>query len=50
VFGFLEECFLRWLESLSLIGQLSSGLFSIRKILHAAQVCCQCRIIVRLLI
>ncbi|EAQ91099.1 hypothetical protein CHGG_03034 [Chaetomium globosum CBS 148.51] len=37
VFGFLEECFLRWLESLSLIGQLSSGLLSIRKILHAAQ-------------
>ncbi|KAH6636427.1 hypothetical protein F5144DRAFT_508878 [Chaetomium tenue] len=37
VFGFLKECFLRWLESLSLIGQLSSGLFSIRKILHAAQ-------------
>ncbi|EAQ91141.1 hypothetical protein CHGG_03076 [Chaetomium globosum CBS 148.51] len=36
-FGFLKECFLRWLESLSLIGQLSSGLFSIRKILHAAQ-------------
>ncbi|KAH6622752.1 hypothetical protein F5144DRAFT_517211, partial [Chaetomium tenue] len=35
VFGFLKECFLRWLESLSLIGQLSSGLFSIRKILHA---------------
>lgn len=49
-FGFLKECFLRWLESLSLIGQLSSGLFSIRKILHAAQVCCQCRIIVRSLI
>ncbi|KAL2126810.1 hypothetical protein VTI74DRAFT_191 [Chaetomium olivicolor] len=40
VFGFLKECFLRWLESLSLIGQLSSGLLSIRKILQAAQVCC----------
>lgn len=40
VFGFLKECFLRWLESLSLIGKLSSGLLSIRKILHAAQVCC----------
>jgi hypothetical protein len=49
VFGFLKECFLRWLESLSLIGKLSSGLLSIRKILYAAQVCCQCRIIVRLL-
>ncbi len=36
VFGFLRECFLRWLESLSLIGELSSGLLSIRKILHAA--------------
>ena len=40
VFGFLKECFLRWLESLSLLGKLSSGLLSIRKILHAAQVCC----------
>ncbi|KAK4031659.1 hypothetical protein C8A01DRAFT_41893, partial [Parachaetomium inaequale] len=37
VFDFLKQYFLRWLESLSLIGQLSSGLFSIRKILHAAQ-------------
>ena len=49
VFGFLKECFLRWLESLSLIGQLSSGLLAIRKILHAAQVCCQCRTTARLL-
>jgi hypothetical protein len=40
VFGFLKEYFLRWLESLSLIGKLSSGLLSIRKILHAVQVCC----------
>jgi hypothetical protein len=39
VFGFLKEYFLRWLESLSLIGKLSNGLLSIRKILHAAQVC-----------
>ncbi len=39
VFGFLKKCFLRWLESLFLIGKLSSGLPSIRKILHAAQVC-----------
>ncbi|KAK4106778.1 WD40 repeat-like protein [Parathielavia hyrcaniae] len=37
VFGFVKEYFLRWLESLSLIGLLSSGLLSIRKILHAAQ-------------
>jgi hypothetical protein len=40
VFGFLKKCFLHWLESLSLIGNLSSGLLSIRKIVHAAQVCC----------
>ena len=40
VFGFLKEYFLRWLESLSLIGKLSSGLLSIRKILRIAQVCC----------
>ncbi|KAK4095858.1 WD40 repeat-like protein [Parathielavia hyrcaniae] len=37
LFGFLTEYFLRWLESLSLIGELSSGLLSIRKMLHAAQ-------------
>ncbi|KAK3304916.1 WD40-repeat-containing domain protein [Chaetomium strumarium] len=37
VFGFLTEYFLRWLESLSLIGKLSSGLLSIRKIQRAAQ-------------
>ena len=36
VFRFLKEYFLCWLESLSLIGQLSSGLLLIRKILHAA--------------
>ncbi|KAK3896915.1 hypothetical protein C8A05DRAFT_20218, partial [Staphylotrichum tortipilum] len=40
VLGFLKGCFLRWLESLSLIGNLSSGMLSIRKIVHAAQVCC----------
>ncbi len=39
VFGFLKAHFLRWLESLSLIGQLSNGLLSIRKILRVAQVC-----------
>ncbi|KAK4105101.1 hypothetical protein N658DRAFT_564774 [Parathielavia hyrcaniae] len=37
VFRFLKKYFLRWLESLSLIGLLSSGLLSVRKILHAAQ-------------
>ncbi len=36
VFGFLKECFLCWLESLSLLGRLSSRLLSIRKILHTA--------------
>ncbi|KAL2131012.1 hypothetical protein VTI74DRAFT_5671 [Chaetomium olivicolor] len=39
VFSFLKEYFLRWLESLSLLGNLSSGLLSIRKLLHIAQVC-----------
>jgi hypothetical protein len=39
VFGFLKEYFLRWLESLSLIGQLSSGLPSIRRILCASKEC-----------
>ncbi|KAK4233816.1 hypothetical protein C8A03DRAFT_38447 [Achaetomium macrosporum] len=37
MFLFLKECFLRWLESLSLMGKLSSGLLSIRKILYNAQ-------------
>ncbi|KAK4099088.1 hypothetical protein N658DRAFT_517534 [Parathielavia hyrcaniae] len=37
VFSLLKVRFLHWLESLSLIGKLSSGLLSIRKILHAAQ-------------
>jgi hypothetical protein len=39
VFGFLKEYFLRWLESLSLLGNLSSGLHSIRRLLYVAQVC-----------
>jgi hypothetical protein len=39
VIGFLKEYFLRWLESLSLLGKLSNGLLSIRKILQFAQVC-----------
>jgi hypothetical protein len=39
VFGFLKERFLRWLESLSLLGKLSDGVHSIRRLLHIAQVC-----------
>ncbi|KAK4233138.1 hypothetical protein C8A03DRAFT_19724, partial [Achaetomium macrosporum] len=39
VFEFLKKYFLRWLESLSLLGNLSGGLLSIRKLLHVAQVC-----------
>jgi len=39
VFGFLKERLLRWLESLSLLGKLSDGAQSIRKLLHVAQVC-----------
>ncbi len=42
VFRFLNDHFLRWLESLSLLGKLSDGVQSIRKLLHLAQVClCQ---------
>ncbi|KAI3572914.1 WD40-repeat-containing domain protein [Fusarium oxysporum f. sp. albedinis] len=37
VSGFLKERFLYWLESLSLVGKLSSGVLSIRKLLQAAQ-------------
>ena len=39
VFRFLKEYFLRLLESLSLLGKLSDGVQSIRKLLHIAQVC-----------
>ncbi|RYO82755.1 hypothetical protein DL764_009559 [Monosporascus ibericus] len=39
VFKFLKDRFLRWLESLSLLGRLSDGVQSIRKLLHVAQVC-----------
>jgi hypothetical protein len=39
VFRFLKERFLRWLESLSLLGKLSDGVWSMRKLLHIAQVC-----------
>ncbi|RYP17409.1 hypothetical protein DL765_004539 [Monosporascus sp. GIB2] len=37
VFKFLKDRFLRWLESLSLLGRLSDGVQSIRKLLHVAQ-------------
>ncbi|RYP20864.1 hypothetical protein DL765_002598 [Monosporascus sp. GIB2] len=37
VFEFLKDRFLRWLESLSLLGKLSNGVQSIRKLLHIAQ-------------
>lgn len=39
VLGFLKSRFLRWLESLSLIGKLSDGVLSIRKLLDVVQVC-----------
>jgi hypothetical protein len=39
VFRFLKERFLRWLESLSLLGKLSDGVQSIRRLLHITQVC-----------
>jgi hypothetical protein len=39
VSGFLKERFLRWLESLSLLGKISDGLLSIRRLLHVVQVC-----------
>jgi hypothetical protein len=38
VFSFLKERFLRWLESLSLLGKLSEGVLLIRRLLHALQV------------
>ncbi|KAK4206474.1 hypothetical protein QBC37DRAFT_381060 [Rhypophila decipiens] len=37
VFDFLKQHFLHWLESLSLLGNLSEGVQSIRKLLYAAQ-------------
>ncbi|RYO79252.1 hypothetical protein DL764_010034 [Monosporascus ibericus] len=37
VFEFLKDRFLRWLESLSLLGRLSDGVQSMRKLLHVAQ-------------
>lgn len=38
ILGFLEEHFLHWLESLSLLGKLSDGVLSIRKLLRVIQV------------
>lgn len=39
VWRFLNEHFLRWLESLSLLGKLSDGVLSIRKLRNVIQVC-----------
>jgi hypothetical protein len=39
VFVFLNKRILRWLESLSLLGNLSDGVMSIRKLLYIVQVC-----------
>jgi hypothetical protein len=38
VFRFLKKRFLRWLESLSLLGNLSDGVWSMRRLLHIARV------------
>lgn len=40
VLQFLEQRFLNWLESLSLLGGVLDGIKSIRKLLQATQVCC----------
>ncbi|KAK4233119.1 vegetative incompatibility protein HET-E-1 [Achaetomium macrosporum] len=37
VLEFLKERFLHWIESLSLLGKLSDGVLSIRKLLHIVQ-------------
>ncbi|KAK3339692.1 Pfs, NACHT and WD domain protein [Lasiosphaeria hispida] len=37
VFRFLKERFLRWLECLSLLGELSNGVLAMRKLLHVVQ-------------
>ena len=39
IFAFLNEHFLHWLESLSLISKLSDGVLAIKKLLHKVQVC-----------
>jgi hypothetical protein len=38
-FKFLKEHFLHWLESLSLLHELSVGIISIRELLNVLQVC-----------
>jgi len=38
-YEFLQEHFLHWIESLSLLGNLSDGVLSMRKLLHVVQVC-----------
>ncbi|OXV06695.1 hypothetical protein Egran_05538 [Elaphomyces granulatus] len=37
----MKEHFLHWLESLSLIHQLSDGVLSIKKLLHKVQIDCR---------
>jgi hypothetical protein len=39
LYKFLTGSFLRWLETLSLLGDFRHGLESIPKLLHAAEVC-----------
>jgi hypothetical protein len=39
IFAFLKEHFLHWLESLSLICNLSDGVLSIKNLLRKAEVC-----------
>lgn len=39
IYAFLQQHFLHWIESLSLLGKLSDGVRSIRKLLYIAQVC-----------
>lgn len=43
--NFLQEHFLHWLESLSLLGELSEGMQSVTKLLQIAQVCSRSMII-----
>jgi hypothetical protein len=39
VFEFLKKGFLRWLESLSLLGKVPDGVLAIKKLIHLVQVC-----------
>jgi hypothetical protein len=36
---FLQDHFLHWIESLSVLGKLSDGVLSVRKLLHIVRVC-----------